>query len=972
MKNSNTQPLKPNFNSSPVPFTLPSGLSLESFWTPQYVAKSGWIELAPIAFWICSQLKPRTLVELGTHYGYSYFAFCQTVEKLSLGTQCYAVDTWKGDEHAGFYSDDVFQVVNQHNLSHYSAFSRLVRATFREALTHFEDNSIDLLHIDGRHFYDDIKEDYESWKPKLSERAIVLFHDTNVREKNFGVWQFFEELKQAHPHFEFLHGNGLGIIALGSELPESLEQFFHASKDREATNNLRTIYARLGKSLENDYQVGASIESLRKSITRLNTDKKNLESQLEKAIGNAERRSEQLGQKNVRIQRLEAERQEAFKTLSEQSKTIEATRHAITKLRDNLKETKAELEKVSDENAKNALHLLQLDSLTDIQVFSSMWKLGKLAPRVSRKLAYGIKLAFFALTLDTQRLKSLRAIKKVSKAIGRSSLFDTNWYLSSNKDLKESSFPIDATLHYVARGATEGRDPHPLFCTSWYYKTYPDVLRSKQNALLHFIEHGSNEGRNPNPLFDTNWYKEKCAEASITINEEPIILHYLRTWQETQIDPCPFFSGQWYLNEYPDVSESGINPLIHFLRYGHKEGRFPALETAKRVAAKKALSTLQIEKNSPLEQTHSNSIYPKSILEPDANIQIIQFTPPNPRNPYYRIMGEELKKIGWNYSYNTDISALLDHVPISPFSKTIIHFHQLEAIYRKDGMSEDEVAKSASKLLDDISELKRLGAKIIWTQHNPLPHDRQFASIDRQVIKLMSFVADKIIVLGELAKKGMLAHTVEEKLSIIHHPSFEGIYGEKKNREESRKLLSIDNNEVVFLVLGEIKPYKGIELVIDAFNSMPKDIHARLIIAGNASSKTYAESLLSKAHEKISIDARNITDEELIQYLSASDCSLFAFKDIWMSSSLVLSLSYDIPVIVPDVGCPPEIVRNFQVGYVYNHNDAASLAEKMKLFVTEKKGAHQAYMCREYKAQHSLSKIISDLAKLYKETALIN
>ncbi len=237
-------------------------LTPASFWSPFYIQQSAWLDHGAFAFWLIETLRPRAFVELGTHGGYSYFAMCQAVKALDLTTRCYAVDTWQGDEHAGFYSEDIFRRVQEHNERHYASFSRLVRATFAEALTHFPDGSIDLLHIDGRHFYEDVKEDYESWRPKLSNRAVVIFHDINVRENNFGVYRLWEDLKAQFPSFDFLHGHGLGVIGFGKDLPPEIVTLFEAGRDPQAVIDIRQAYGRLGAAFKLQYEAQRTREEL--------------------------------------------------------------------------------------------------------------------------------------------------------------------------------------------------------------------------------------------------------------------------------------------------------------------------------------------------------------------------------------------------------------------------------------------------------------------------------------------------------------------------------------------------------------------------------------------------------------------------------------------------------------------------------------------------------------------------------------
>ncbi|MFM0308879.1 class I SAM-dependent methyltransferase [Paraburkholderia sp. RL17-383-BIF-A] len=235
---------------------------------------SAWLEHGPFAFWLMSTLRPSTLVELGTHNGFSYMAWCQAVERLGLPTRCFAVDSWLGDAQAGFYGDEVYLELSQYNDRNYGHFSRLIKSTFYAALAHFPDGSIDLLHIDGQHDYESVRHDFETWLPKMSRRGIVLLHDSNVREQDFGVWRLWDDLSVKYPAFEFLHGHGLGVLAVGDDIPDALRTLCEARGVDAA--KIRQAYGRLGRAITLQQSLDDALGKLERKTLALDEARRTL------------------------------------------------------------------------------------------------------------------------------------------------------------------------------------------------------------------------------------------------------------------------------------------------------------------------------------------------------------------------------------------------------------------------------------------------------------------------------------------------------------------------------------------------------------------------------------------------------------------------------------------------------------------------------------------------------------------------
>ena len=158
-------------------------------------------------------VRPARLVELGSQYGCSLFTFCQAVRDFKLNTEINAVDMWSGDIGAEMSGEEVYALVQKTAATYYPEVKlHLFQMRFDQALPDFADESIDILHIDGGHTFEDVERDFTTWLPKLKENGIVLFHDV-YSPIDQGSCDHWEKTKKEYDcYFDFTHSCGLGVL----------------------------------------------------------------------------------------------------------------------------------------------------------------------------------------------------------------------------------------------------------------------------------------------------------------------------------------------------------------------------------------------------------------------------------------------------------------------------------------------------------------------------------------------------------------------------------------------------------------------------------------------------------------------------------------------------------------------------------------------------------------------------------------
>jgi beta-1,4-mannosyltransferase len=206
------------------------------------------------------------------------------------------------------------------------------------------------------------------------------------------------------------------------------------------------------------------------------------------------------------------------------------------------------------------------------------------------------------------------------------------------------------------------------------------------------------------------------------------------------------------------------------------------------------------------------------------------------------------------------------------------------------------------------------GGKVVWTAHNAFPHDKPRNRLNVHLWTRFLGRLDGVIYLSEESRRQMQADYPvlrRKKSAVVQHGDYiEWLSAMTQPSQEriSRHSLGIPADAKVILNFGLIRPYKGIELLVEEFKHL-NDANAHLIVAGYTSRAQLREQIerVASGHPNVHLLLRWVEGEDLAALLELSDMVVLPYRTVTNSGAALLALSAQRPILGPSMGSLPEL-----------------------------------------------------------------
>lgn len=234
------------------------------------------------------------------------------------------------------------------------------------------------------------------------------------------------------------------------------------------------------------------------------------------------------------------------------------------------------------------------------------------------------------------------------------------------------------------------------------------------------------------------------------------------------------------------------------------------------------------------------------------------------------------------------------------------HLHWTSAIVQ-DGTSVFDAADRLRRFRERIVDLRRRGGRLVWTIHNALPHELRYREPEIELCRFLAAEADLVHVMSEqtFAATAPWYSLPADRTVVIPHASYRGWYPDLMPRDEARRRLGLLPHEVGLLALGGIRPYRGLDRLLDVFETLSAgDARLRLLVAGRPGPGPGMAALVDRcvAHPRITGQFRHIPPAALQLWSRAADLAVLPYRSILNSGAFQLAQSFDLPVVAPRDG----------------------------------------------------------------------
>ena len=235
--------------------------------------------------------------------------------------------------------------------------------------------------------------------------------------------------------------------------------------------------------------------------------------------------------------------------------------------------------------------------------------------------------------------------------------------------------------------------------------------------------------------------------------------------------------------------------------------------------------------------------------------------------------------------------------------------------------------------LIDVLILKLFGVGLVWTVHNKHNHERHHVRLDRAVSTVLAIFVDLITVECTTAKDivvDLFRVSDPSKIYVVPEGNYVSAYPNEVDRESARKRIEIDPKHHLFVFFGQIRPYKGVPDLIDAFEGLDYS-DARLLIVGNPAIEGIEAELRRKIDNVDDVSAvfKFIPNGQVQLYMNAADVVVLPYRDILTSGSVLLAMSFGRAVVAPESGCIPSLIDD-ESGFLYRQDDPNGLENALR------------------------------------------